>query len=111
MCCMHGSSVHDQIVNLCIGRGLWRCSRCPGTLRAAQAGPIRAPSRPPDSGSTHAQIIGSPDGLPNGRGPPGRLTASKLAIAETCSSDRPCSSSHDKLPMHTHQDRLLCGFP
>ena len=46
VCCMHGLLVHDQTHNLCFGRVLWRCSRCLGTLRAAQAGPTRAPSRP-----------------------------------------------------------------
>ena len=46
VCCMHGLLAHDHTHNLRIGRVLWRCSRCPGTLRAAQAGPPRAPSRP-----------------------------------------------------------------
>ena len=44
--CLHGSLEHDQTVDCCNGRVLWRCSRCLGTLRAAQAGPMLRPSRP-----------------------------------------------------------------
>ena len=39
----------------------------PGHFAGGPGGPYPGPKSPPDSGSTHAQIIGSPDGLPNGR--------------------------------------------
>ena len=39
----------------------------PGHFAGGPGGPYAAPKSPPDSGSTHAQITQSSDGLPNGQ--------------------------------------------
>ena len=67
LCCMHGLLVPDHTLGFVYWQGAVEMQLVPGHFAGGPGGPFQGAKAPPDSGSTHAQIIESPDGLPNGR--------------------------------------------